>query len=112
MDYLVYGYLQSGRDEDALRVVQQAGRIKNLEPGPFKSGYAATAMPIRYAVERHQWSDAEKIANPPDSAAQVIAISVWARGLGFARNGHVQEAEKEAETLGKIEERLCTSGNA
>jgi hypothetical protein len=37
---------------------------------------------------------------------------VWARGLGFARNGHIQEAEKETETLRQIEERLRASGNA
>ena len=113
MDYLVYAYLQSGRDQDALRVIQQLNRMQNLDLGDFKIGYAATAMPIRYAVERHQWSDAEKIINPADSAPpQVMAISVWARGLGFARNRHIQEAEKETETLRQIEERLRASGNA
>lgn len=112
MDYLVYAYLQSGRDRDALRVVQQLADMPNLEPGSFKIGYAATAMPVRYAVERHQWADAEKIPNPAESAApQVVAIAVWARGLGFARNGHIEEAKKEAETLHKIEERLRASGN-
>lgn len=113
MDYLVYAYLQSGRDQDALRVIQQLNTMQNLEPGSFKIRYAATAMPVRYAVERHDWSNAEKITNPADSGPpQVIAISVWARGLGFARNRHIQEAEKQTETLRQIEERLRASGNA
>ncbi|UWZ83624.1 tetratricopeptide repeat protein [Occallatibacter riparius] len=112
MDYLVYAYLQSGRDQDALRVIEDLNRMQNLNPASFKVGYAATAMPVRYIVERHQWSDAEKITDPADSAPpQVLAISVWARGLGFARNKRIPEAEKETGTLRQIEERLRASGN-
>ena len=36
---------------------------------------------------------------------------VWARGLGFARNGHAQQAEKESETLRQLEDRLRASGD-
>ncbi len=93
-------------------MIQQLKAVQVLDPGDFKSGYAATVMPIRYVVERHQWNNAEKIANPPDSALpQVQAIAVWARGLGFAHNGHTPEARKESETLRNIEERLRSSGN-
>jgi hypothetical protein len=113
MDYLVYAYLQSGRDEDAEQVIEQ---LKAMEGaglrGDFKYGYAATAMPVRYVVERHEWSDAEKIVPPPESALpHVRAIAVWARGMGLARDGHPEEAKKEAETLGQLEERLKAAGN-
>ena len=113
MDYLEYAYLQSGRDHEAAQVIEQLGGMHDLDMSDFKSGYAATAMPIRYVVERGQWSEAEKISLPPAAALpQVQAIAVWARGLGFARNGHAKEAREEAETLRQIEERLRTSGNA
>ena len=113
MDYLVYAYLQSGHDQEAAQVIQQLKAMQTLDVGEFKIGYAATAMPIRYIVERHQWSDAEKIVAPPDSApGQVRAIAVWARGLGFARNGHAQEADKEADMLRQIEQQLRASGNS
>jgi hypothetical protein len=112
MDYLVYAYLQRGRDQDASQVIQQLKAMQNLGLDDFKAGYAATAMPIRYIVERHQWTDAERIAVPPDSfLAQAQAIAVWARGLGFAHNGDALEARKESEMLHRIEERLLTSGN-
>jgi hypothetical protein len=112
MDYLVYAYLQSNRNQKAAEVIQQLNALQNLNMGDFKTGFAATAMPIRYAVEQHQWSDAEKIANPPNSAPpQVMSIAVWARGVGFARTGHVPEAQEESETLRQIEERLRTSGD-
>jgi tetratricopeptide (TPR) repeat protein len=112
MDYLVYAYLQSGRDQDAALAIDQLKTMQNLDMGDFKIGYAATAMPIRYIVERHRWSDAEKVVNPPNSAQpHVIAIAVWARGMGFARNGHSQKADKESETLQQLEDRLRASGN-
>jgi tetratricopeptide (TPR) repeat protein len=112
MDYLVYAYLQSGRDQQAARVIEQLKAMPNLDMADFKIGYAATAMPIRYIVERQQWSDAEKIVNPPDSAQpHVLAIAVWARGLGFARSGHIPQAEKESATLQLLKDRLRASGN-
>jgi hypothetical protein len=112
MDYLVYAYLQAGRDQEAAQVIQQLKAKQNLDLGDFKIGYAATAMPIRYTVEREQWSEAEKVVNPPHPAQpHVVAIAVWARGLGFARSGHAQEADKESETLRQIEDRLRSSGN-
>jgi hypothetical protein len=93
-------------------VIQQLKAKQNLDLGDFKIGYAATAMPIRYTVEREQWSEAEKVVNPPHPAQpHVVAIAVWARGLGFARSGHAQEADKESETLRQIEDRLRSSGN-
>ena len=64
MDYLVYAYLQSGRDVDAALVIQQLGNMSKLEMSDFKIGYASTAMPVRYAVERRQWADAASIVPP------------------------------------------------
>jgi hypothetical protein len=112
MDYLVYAYLQSGRDEDASRVIQQLSHMKNLNQTDFKISYAATAMPVRYSVERRQWSDAAAIVPPTDAPPQVVAIAVWARGLGLARSGHAPEARAEIDTLQLLEEQLRASGDA
>ena len=112
MDYLVYAYLQSDRDNEAARVIERLKTMRNPHTDDFKSGYAATAMPIRYIIERHQWNDAERIVVPPDSdLPQAKAIAVWARGLGFAHNRHVTQAQIESETLRRIEDRLHIAGN-
>ena len=58
MDYLVYASLQAGRDADTgavLKDLQGMGPLTGSDP---KVAYAATAMPVRYAVERKQWQDA------------------------------------------------------
>jgi tetratricopeptide (TPR) repeat protein len=117
MDYLVYAYLQDGRDKDAAQVIQQLHAMQDLDQRDFKIGYASTAMPIRYTVERSQWSSATAIVAPTEAPPHVIAIAVWARGLGLARgpglarSGHATEAQAEIDRLQQLERQLRTSGN-
>jgi tetratricopeptide (TPR) repeat protein len=111
MDYLVYAYLQSGRDGEAAQVLEQLKSMSQLTPGDFKIGYASTAMPIRYAVERGKWADAAGIVAPVGAPPHVVAIAVWARGLGLARSGHAAEAGAEVDRLRQIEEQLRAEGN-
>ena len=111
MDYLVYAYLQSGRDEDAIQIIQQLKNSPTLNSADFKIAYASTAMPIRYLVERGQWADAANIVPPAGAPPHVVAIAVWARGLGFARTKQVDQARIEINRLRQLEEQLRTSGN-
>jgi tetratricopeptide (TPR) repeat protein len=111
MDYLVYAYLQSGRDQDATQVIQQLKNMLKLNAADFKIAYASTAIPVRYAIERGQWADAAGIVPPAGAPPQVVAIAVWARGLGLARSGRVAEESVEIDRLRQIEEQLRTSGN-
>src|SRR5579871_1386590 len=111
MDYLVYAYLQSGRDQEAALVIQQLKNMSKLNSGDFKIAYASIAMPVRYAVERGQWSDAAGIVAPADAPPHVSAVAVWARGVGLARSGHAAQAGAEIDRLRQIEEQLRTSGN-
>ena len=111
MDYLVYAYLQSGRDADAAEVVQQLRNMSKLDTEDFIIGYASTAIPVRYAIERGQWADAASIVPPTGAPPHVVAIAVWARGLGLARSGRLAEAQTETDRLRQIEVELRTSGN-
>ena len=112
MDYLVYAYLQTGRDDEAAQVIQQLSAMPNKRMSDFKIGYAATAMPIRYLLERRNWTGAEKIANPPDTAQpQVLAIAVWVRGLALARDGNPHDAATETYKLQQIEDQLRAANN-
>ena len=59
MDYLVYAYLQRGRDEEAGVVIAELKQMHGSADGrTSRSPTQATAMPVRYAVERGQWADA------------------------------------------------------
>jgi hypothetical protein len=111
MDYLVYAYLQSGHDKEAAQVIQQLKNMPNLNAGEFKIAYASTVMPIRYAVERGQWADAAGIPPPTGASPQVLAIAVWANGLGLSRSGRAAEAHAEIDKLRQLEEKLGAAGN-
>ena len=111
MDYLVYAYLQNGQVTEAAGMVGQLKKMPELKAGDFKAGYASTAMPIRLAVEQGQWTVAAATVPPTGAPPQVVAIAVWARGLGLARSGHPAEAGHEVDTLRQIEGQLRTSGN-
>jgi hypothetical protein len=69
-------------------------------------------MPIRYMVERHDWASAASVVPPTQGPPHVIAIAVWAKGLGLARSGKPAEARRQADELQKLEEQLQSSGNA
>jgi hypothetical protein len=111
MDYLVYAYLQCGRNSDAAQVLHQLRDMSKLDIGDFKGGYAAIAMPVRYAIERNQWAEAANVVPPARALPQVAAIAVWARGLGCARTARIAEANAEAGTLRRLGEQLRTAGN-
>ena len=111
MDYLVYAYLQKDRSQDALTVIRQLQGMSQIEASDFKASYAATAIPIRYAVERGQWSDAAKTAPPENAPLHVIAIALWARGLGLARTGKPNLASADLDRLRQIEAQLHNAGN-
>lgn len=112
MDYLVYAYLQSGRDKEADQVIHQLADLPSLDKSEFKISYAATVMPIRYAVERGQWTDASNIIPPAGAPPHVIAIAAWSRGLGLARTGRATEAHAEIDRLQQLEAQLRTSGDS
>ncbi len=111
MDYLVYAYLQEGREHDANEVLQDLKEIRKLRARDFKEGYASTAMPVRYAVERGQWTEAAGIEPPASGPPQDIAIAVWARALGLARSGRPAEVQPEIDRLHELQRRLRVAGN-
>jgi hypothetical protein len=111
MDYLVYAYLQLARYEEAHHIIDQLNTMQSLGMADFKVGYAATAMPVRYAVERQRWDDAAKIQPIAGSPPQVAAIAIWAQALGRARGDQPADIERQIAVLAQYEQQLHSAGN-
>jgi len=109
MDYLVYAYLQEGRELEASSVIRELGTMPIPDERDLKVAYASTAMPVRYAVERGQWVEAASIVPPSSASPYVTAVAVWARAIGFARTGHPADARQEVEKLRRLEQQLRAS---
>ncbi|HEX8892809.1 MAG TPA: hypothetical protein VF783_05775 [Terriglobales bacterium] len=109
MDYLVYAYLQEGREKEASEVIRQLKTMSSLDESDFKIAYARMAMPVRYALERQEWAEAASIVPPSGAPPHVTAVAVWARAIGLARSDHSASAREEVKKLRQPEEQLRAS---
>ena len=102
MDYMVYAYLQQGRDAAALAVIKELGGSTSGEyiAGTL-GGYNAQAMPARYALERDDWTAAAAL-KVGTGAPEALAVTHFARGLGAARAGNVAVAQEAVAALDKV----------
>jgi hypothetical protein len=106
MDYLLYAYLQQGRDSDAESLLNELAQMKSVQPTGI-SFYAVSAMPARYAVERGDWEEAAALQPYPSATPETQAITHWARAMGAAHIGHLDVARAELKTLEEIREKLA-----
>jgi tetratricopeptide (TPR) repeat protein len=110
MDYLVYAYLQSGREADALKVIDE---VKAMPPMKDMYGmgydprtYALVAFPARYALELHHWAEAASLTPVPDAQTGDSSTTYWARAIGAARSGNVAQARADIEHIDAIHKTL------
>lgn len=114
-DYLLYAYLQSGRDAAAKQVLGRLPEVESrLRPdavpigaAPLSAAYfAMAAMPARYALERGDWAAATQLKVRPTSYPYTDAITWFALGMGAARLGEAGPARDAARQLAAIHQRL------
>jgi len=98
-DYMVYAYLQLGRDKEARKALDDITRYASPATASFGQTYAAVAMPARLALERGDWAAASQLPQRGFSFAHVEAITSFSRALGAARKGDVAAAEQDAQKL-------------
>lgn len=105
MDYMVYAFLQQGRDAEAHDVVTRAVQNDDRLYGGLL-GYNFTAMPARYALERDAWTEAAGLRVPVGALPYVEAITHFARGIGAARSDNVEPAVQEVAALEMLAQKL------
>jgi len=110
-DYEAYAYLQTGQDEAAARIVNSLPEIASrFDPkgaaAPSAGYFALAAIPARYALERQDWQQAERLALRETPFPYTDAMTWFARGLGAARLGHDAAANEAATALQRIKEHL------
>ncbi|MGH7560472.1 MAG: hypothetical protein ACRENB_05570, partial [Gemmatimonadales bacterium] len=87
LDYLVYAYLQQGRDQEAAAMAAEARAVRATFPaGSLVGEYALAAIPARMALERNRWADAAVLSLRP-GPAPAQAVTLFARAVGAARSG-------------------------
>jgi tetratricopeptide (TPR) repeat protein len=108
IEYLIYAYLQKGADEEAAAQLKRLLATRRLEPS-FKTAFHMASTQARYALERRAWEEAARIvAREPavvdwSRFAWPEAIAWFARGLGAAHLGRLDQAKAAEERLEELE---------
>ena len=110
MDFLVYAYLQSGREAEAQRVIEEVKTLPAMKSmygeGYDPQAYALSKFPALYALELHHWTEAAALTPAPNADSTDKAITYWARAIGAARAGNVAEARKNIAELETIRQEM------
>ena len=111
IDYLVYAYLQTGQDRAAKRLVDEVASAIRSRKHRWVNVFAIAAIPARFALERHAWSEATKLEPYPSDLPYTKAITHFARALGFARTGNPSAARVEIEQITALRVKLIETKN-
>jgi tetratricopeptide (TPR) repeat protein len=111
LDYLVYAYLQGAQDQKAKAVLDQADSLSKVDQEVFQAAFAWSAMPARFALERHRWDEAAALtlhptAFPWERFRFAEANISFARAIGAARSGKAAAARQDVDKLASIQKAL------
>jgi tetratricopeptide (TPR) repeat protein len=110
MDFLVYAYLQSGREADAQKIIDE---VKAMPPMHDMYGmgfdprtFALSAFPAIYDLELRHWTDAAALTPVEGAPTGDHAMTYWARAIGAARSGNLAQARKDLEQIEAARQKL------
>ena len=109
MHFLLYAYLQTGQDEAAQHVLEQAKQIVATPPTDDTGmleyyGFAAAHFPALHNLEMRHWSDAAALEPAKNASPHVQRITYWARTIGSAQMGDVEATRHNAQKFDAAEE--------
>jgi tetratricopeptide (TPR) repeat protein len=113
LDYLVYAYLQLGKNDEAEKIRDHLPAARDAKgSSAFKINFAKAAIRARCALEQQKWAEAETLVAEPGVQPQVAAISHWAAALGAAHTGNLAAARQHAEQVRRLSVELKEKGEA
>ena len=114
MDYLAYAYLQTAQDGKVKEIIDELAAINRVDANTFSAAYAFAAIPARYTLERHRWSEAAALRVRPsdfpwNNFSWAEAMVYFARSLGASRSGDTARAGQDIERLSSIQKSLVAA---
>jgi tetratricopeptide (TPR) repeat protein len=106
VEFLMYAYLQCGRESDATKLIEEAKslpKMKNMygddaDPQVF----ALVSYAAGYVLELHDWKGAVALPLTPGTAFGDDSITYLARAIGAAHNRDVQQARRNVAEIESI----------
>jgi hypothetical protein len=111
MHFLIYAYLQTGREDAAKRIADAAKQIIADAPKADSDmgmleyyGFASAHFPALYALEMRHWSDIAALEPAAGAPAHLQTITYWARTIGAAQQGDLEATRRNAQKFDAAEE--------
>lgn len=96
MDFLDYGFLQSGQEAKARHLIDE---LKDVPGGkPESIAERQSLFEARNALELHSWKEAANLSIH-DEEFMWQDVTYWARAIGAARTGDLAGARKDSDKL-------------
>ena len=110
MDFLVYAYLQSGREAEARKIINELKAMPAMSD-MYGMGFNPVASDLAtfeasYALELHHWAEAAALSPVKGAPIGDNSMTYWARAIGAAHIGDVQGARKDVEEIEAIHKQL------
>jgi tetratricopeptide (TPR) repeat protein len=111
MHFALYAYLQTGQDEAAKQMLEQAEQIVAAAPKDGDDtgmleylGFAGAHFPALYNLEMHHWQDAATLEPAANAPAYLQRITYWARTIAAAHMGDLEATRRNAQKFDEAEE--------
>lgn len=107
IDYLMYAYLQAGRDDAARELLADLQGLGEMYDHTA-TAYSVAAIPARWALEHRDWEAARGLADGLPGTVdwekypQCVAIPVFAEALAAARTGELEAAHRAVGRLAEL----------
>lgn len=115
LDYMIYAYMQQGQHRKAQEALKDILDVDNYQSHPA-SAYGIAAAQARIPLEQHDWDEAADLPvrvheeYPWDNFSEHEAITYWARGLGAAQSGDLDDARSAEQTLETLHRKTVEKG--
>jgi tetratricopeptide (TPR) repeat protein len=103
MDFLVYAYLQTGREEDAQKIIDEVKAMPQMHD-MYGLGFdphlaAQSDFQVSYVLELHQWATAAQLSPVEGTTDGNRSFAYLGRAIGAARSGNLEQTKKEVGEL-------------
>ncbi len=100
MDFLVYAYLQSGREAEVEKIVAELPGLKGVDD--HEHAYSVAKFPSLCALEMRHWDEAAALQPMGAEYRFSNALIHFARAIGSARNGKAEAAHSDRQEIEKL----------
>ncbi|HXW89590.1 MAG TPA: hypothetical protein VEK33_03505 [Terriglobales bacterium] len=108
--FLLYAYLQTGQDDAARQMLEQAKQILAVPTSGGDTGmleyygFAAAHFPALYHLEMRNWRDAGTLQPAANASPYLQMITYWAQTIASAHMGDVEATRRNAQKFDEAEE--------